>query len=49
MCVLNGTHTLNSAYNEVAFNKKSAVKKENLHTNIPHSPIMILPLTKSHL
>ena len=25
-------HTLNSAYNEVAFNKKLAITKENLHT-----------------
>ena len=25
-------HTLNSAYNEVTFNKKSAIMKENLHT-----------------
>ena len=24
--------TLNSAYNEVAFNEKSAIKKENIHT-----------------
>ena len=27
-----GITTLNSAYNEVAFNKKSAIMKENLHT-----------------
>ena len=25
-------NTLNSAYNEVTFNKKSAITKENLHT-----------------
>ena len=25
-------HTLNSAYNEVAFNEKLAIMKENLHT-----------------
>ena len=26
-------NTLNSAYNEVAFNEKSVIMKENLHTN----------------
>ena len=41
--------TLNSAYNEVAFNEKSAITKENLCTKYFHSPIMTLPLTKSHL
>ena len=28
----NFTHTLNSTYNEVTFNKKSAIMKENIHT-----------------
>ena len=41
--------TLLSAYNKVAFNKKLAITKENLHTKYFHSPIMTLPLMKSHL
>ena len=41
--------TLNSIYNEVAFNEKLAITKENSAPNIPHSPINTSPLMKSHL
>ena len=41
--------TLNSTYNEVAFNKKMAIMKENLQTNISHSPIRMSHLMKSCL
>ena len=42
-------YTLNSAYNKVAFNKKLAIMKENLHTKYTPFTIMTSPLTKSHL
>ena len=41
--------SLNSAYNEVTFNKKLAITKENLCTKYIHSPINTSPLTKSCL
>ena len=41
--------TLNSAYNEVAFNKKLAITKENLRTKYTYSHISTLSLTKSCL
>ena len=42
-------HTLNSAYNKVAFNKNLAITKENLHTIYTYSPLNTLALMKSHL
>ena len=41
--------TLNSAYNEVAFNKNLAIMKENLCTKYTYSPINTSALMKSHL
>ena len=40
-------HTLNSAYNEVAFNEKSAITKENLHTKYTYSHISTSSLMKA--
>ena len=42
-------NTLNSAYNEVAFNEKLPIMKKISAPNIPLSPINTSPLTKSHL
>ena len=41
--------TLNSAYNKVTFNKKSAITKENLHTKYTPFTIMTSPSMKSWL
>ena len=41
--------TLNSTYNEVAFNEKTAVMKENLRSKYFHSPITTSLLMKSCL
>ena len=41
--------TLNSAFNEVAFNENSAITKENLRTKYTYSSINASPLTKSRL
>ena len=41
--------TLNSAYNEVAFNENLAITKENLCTKYTYSPLNTSALTKSHL
>ena len=42
-------YTLNSAYNEVTFNEKSAITQGTSAPNIPHSPINTSPLMKSCL
>ena len=47
-CIVNA-FTLNSAYNEVAFNENSAITKENLRTKYTYSPINTSALTKSRL
>ena len=48
--VVHTTSTLNSTYNEVAFNEKLAIMKENLHTKYtPFTYIMMSPLMKSCL
>ena len=49
LCDQDIVSTPNSAYNEVTFNEKSAVMKENLHTKYFHLPITMSTLTKSHL
>ena len=41
--------TLNSVYNNVTFNDKSAITRKTSAPNISHSPINMLPLMKSHL
>ena len=40
-------HTLNSTYNEVAFNEKLVITKGNLQAKYTHSPINMSPLNKS--
>ena len=44
-------YTLNSTYNEVAFNQNSAIMKENLCTKYSHNDIALnekLPITKQN-
>ena len=42
-------NTLNSTYNEVAFNEKLPITKQYLCTKYTYSPINKSPLMKSHL
>ena len=42
-------YTLNSTYNEVAFNENLAIMKENICTKYTYSPINTLALMKSHI
>ena len=48
-CIAASVHTLNSAYNEVTFNKKLPITKQYLCTKYTYSPINKSPLTKSCL